>query len=110
MKKHGLYGGLVLVYDFALLIHDLFRHAGCWPPMMLALLAAALASAQGRGDRKGPTLEDAYQKGTDLSTVRVLIDGLKPALSPPPPAWHEHSRKRLSELMKKRWADIRKSF
>ena len=79
---------------------------------MLALLAAAPASAQGRGERKGPTLEDVYQKATDatLSTVRVLIDGLKPALSPPPPAWHEHSRKRLSELMKKRWADIRKSF
>jgi hypothetical protein len=51
---------------------------------MLALLAAAPASTQGRGDRKGPTLEDVYQKGTDasLSTVRVLIDGLKPALSP----------------------------
>jgi len=89
-----------------------FRHAGCLPPLMLALLAAAPASAQGRGERKGPTLEDVYQKATDatLCTVRVLIDGLKPALSPPPPAWHEHSRKRLSELMKKRWADIRKSF
>jgi len=79
---------------------------------MLALLAAAPASAQGRGDRKGPTQEDVYQKGTDasLSAVRVLIDGLKPALSPPPPAWQEHSRKRLSESMKKCWAAIRKSF
>jgi len=78
-----------------------FRRAGCLPPLMLALLAAAPASAQ-----------DVYQKGTDasLSTIRVLIDGLKPALSPPPPAWQEHSRKRLSESMKKCWADIRKSF
>ena len=62
-----------------------FRHAGCLLPLILALLAAAPASAQGRGDRKGPGLEDVYQKGTDagLSTVRVLIDGLKPARSPP---------------------------
>jgi hypothetical protein len=80
--------------------------------LMLALLAAAPASAQGRGDRKGPPLEDVYQKVTDgsLSTVRVSIDGLKPVLSPPPPAWHEHSRKRLSGMRKKRWADITKSF
>jgi hypothetical protein len=74
-----------------------FRRAGCLPPLMLALLAAAPLSAQGRGDRKRPTLADVYQKGTDasLSTIRVLIDGLKPALSPPPPAWPEHSRKRF---------------
>lgn len=52
--------------------------------MMLALLAAAPASAQGREERKGHTLENVYQKGNDVSvsTVRVLIDGLKPALSP----------------------------
>jgi len=44
-----------------------FRHAGCLPPLMLALLAAAPASAQGRGGPQGPTLEDVYQKGTDAS-------------------------------------------
>ena len=61
-----------------------FRHGGSLPPLMLALLAAAPASAQCREERKGPTLENVYQKGTDvsLSTVRALIDGLKPALSP----------------------------
>jgi hypothetical protein len=92
--------------------HDLF--STCRLPAAVDVGAACCRTCfgAGRGDRKGPTLEDVYQKGTDasLSTVWVLIDGLKPALSPPPPAWHEHSRKRLSELMKKRWADIRKSF
>src|SRR5262249_34964406 len=89
-----------------------FRHAGCLPPLMLALLAAAPASAQGRGERKGPTLEDVYQKAHDatLGPVRVVIDGLKPALSPPRPAWNERGWKGLSEFMKKSWADIRKSF